>query len=136
MVNISTTGHFKKSKTSPEEPFGPWFRRFLDRYQQSAFGLPEDQLGRGIGSGFIVNKEGYVVTNLNGVNNAQNITVTRNAGTQQLLETFNALLRIARIEARTTHHSYSPCSLSDIARAPRNFTNHSQRQGRRSYPIT
>ena len=35
---------------------------------------------------------------------------------QQLLDKFNALLRIARIEAHTTHHSYSPCSLSDIAR--------------------
>ena len=82
VVNISTTGHFTKSNASPEEPFGPWFRRFFDRYQQSPFGLPEGQPGSGVGSGFIVDKEGYVVTNLHVVNNAQNITVTLNDGTE------------------------------------------------------
>ena len=86
VVNISTAGQVTKSHASSQEPLGPCLRRFLERNHESPFGSPDRHPVRGVGSGFIIDKLGYIVTNLHVVNNAQSITVTLNDGAQHLAE--------------------------------------------------
>ena len=87
VVNISVVqeaGPRQAERAMPETPFGPdhpfneFFERFFgDRMPQGAPGQdgarPEV---RGVGSGFIIDAEGYVVTNDHVVGEAREITVT------------------------------------------------------------
>ena len=67
----------------PFENFEDFLKRFFDRDFSGRFGAPDvprEPRFRGMGSGFIVAPEGYVVTNQHVVNNASEITVTLHDG--------------------------------------------------------
>jgi serine protease Do len=94
VVNIAVEGQLPRSVSGPEmapgEGFGN-FEDFLERFFGPGFNLPDapqdprSQRGptfRGMGSGFIVDPEGYVVTNQHVVGNASEITVTLHDGTK------------------------------------------------------
>ena len=89
VVNISTTQAMKPAQSSPQQPgadpfgqspfgendpFGDFWRRFFG----DQFGMPGGPRAlprRGLGSGFIIDQKGLVVTNNHVVENADKITV-------------------------------------------------------------
>lgn len=75
VVNISTVKIFKGRKLAPPMPFGPDdpFRDFFDRF----FGdrMPRDFKQRGLGTGFIIDKKGFILTNNHVVEQADEIKV-------------------------------------------------------------
>jgi len=78
VVNISTTMVLKE-KPSPS-PFGERdpYREFWEKF----FGgeIPRERETRSLGSGVIINKAGYIVTNNHVVENAKEITITLHNG--------------------------------------------------------
>ncbi len=80
VVNISTTSKINKRSfpfSSPfngESPFDEYFRRFFGDMPQQEFKR------RGMGTGFIISKDGYVVTNNHVVSNADNIEIVLEDG--------------------------------------------------------
>jgi len=83
VVNISVVKVVKGGGTAPL-PFGPDdpFRDFFERF----FGdrMPEDFKQKGLGTGFIIDKDGFILTNNHVVENADEITV-RLANDKELL---------------------------------------------------
>lgn len=73
VVSISTSKIIKRSPRD-EEFFGPLFREFFGR--EFRFRIPETQKLKGLGSGVLVNKDGYILTNNHVIKNADDIKVT------------------------------------------------------------
>ena len=79
VVHIDITGTVIQQ--APEFPFGndPFFRRFFGPMPQGPQKIPV----RALGSGVIIGKEGYIITNNHVVANAETIQVTLYDGTSQ-----------------------------------------------------
>jgi len=76
VVHIDVSGTV--TQTNPESPFGndPFFRYFFGPPQEREYKVPVQALG----SGVIIGKEGYVITNNHVVQNAETINVALNDG--------------------------------------------------------
>ena len=83
VVNISTSQTVDRKgemeELDPSDPFEEWFKEFDRRRQgdeDSNTGRPKKRKQTSLGSGFIIDKAGYVVTNNHVVENADKISVT------------------------------------------------------------
>jgi serine protease Do len=83
-VNAAAEGKGAESMI-PGLPEGPW-GEFFKQFPQFRDGMPGQRQrpegGMGQGSGFIISADGYAVTNNHVVNNANEVTVTMNDGTE------------------------------------------------------
>ncbi|MFC1868683.1 DegQ family serine endoprotease [Thermodesulfobacteriota bacterium] len=75
VVNISTVKAIK-GRSQPPLPFGPNhpFRDFFDRFYRDQ--VPREHRQKGLGTGFIIDKEGFIFTNNHVVEMADEIKVT------------------------------------------------------------
>ncbi|MBC6439207.1 MAG: DegQ family serine endoprotease [Rhodospirillales bacterium] len=79
VVSISTETYVEDSQQLPGiprgTPFEEFFQEFFDRH---GYGIPQDSLPVSLGSGFIIGSEGYVVTNVHVIEEADRIFVRLN----------------------------------------------------------
>ncbi len=85
VVNISTTQKIKRSQRMPhgftmpdipkDSPFGDLFRHFFGEGGNGNGEMPEEFKTQSLGSGFIIDADGYVVTNYHVIKDADEIIV-------------------------------------------------------------
>ena len=69
VVKIVKTGGMQALPFGPDSPFGDFFDRFFGDQ------LPEEYKQRGLGTGFVIDKEGYILTNNHVVEQAEELIV-------------------------------------------------------------
>ncbi len=74
VVNISTTQHSRNDKRLEALMNDPYFRYFFGQPRRGV--VPKERAQRALGSGVILTKDGYIVTNNHVIDNADEITVT------------------------------------------------------------
>ena len=74
VVNISTVKVVTRRRSFSDDPFFDFFNDFFNPYYD--YGLPKQWKEQSLGSGVIVSKEGYIITNYHVVSNAEKIKVT------------------------------------------------------------
>lgn len=79
VVNINTSKVVKRGEMTPFPHFGPrdQFDEFFEKFFE---GMPKEQTQRSLGSGFIINKEGDILTNYHVVSRADDIEVKLSDG--------------------------------------------------------
>ncbi len=79
VVNINTSKVIKRQDAMPFPQFGPrdQFDEFFEKFFE---GMPKEQTQRALGSGFIINKEGDILTNYHVVSKADDIEVKLSDG--------------------------------------------------------
>ena len=86
VVHVAISGVVKKRQSldefnfPPGSPFEDFFEQFRNRQQQTE--QPQKSRPLGIGSGFIISEDGYVVTNHHVIKDADEIVVTLTDGTE------------------------------------------------------
>ncbi|MEM9725182.1 MAG: Do family serine endopeptidase [Pseudomonadota bacterium] len=66
----------------PDGPFGDMFRRFFEERGEGFRSAPRSRPARGLGSGFIIDPSGVVITNNHVVENAESVAVIMDDGTE------------------------------------------------------
>ncbi len=91
--------HFFKSPRGGNDPFDQFFDRFFDQFQEREFRQ------RSLGSGFIIDKEGYIVTNHHVIKDADSIVVKLEDGKEydaEIIGTDSSTdLALIKIDAET-----------------------------------
>jgi len=80
VVNVEAQVKVSNSTTNPflNDPF---FREFFGQQIPST---PQDSYETGIGTGFIISKDGYILTNQHVIDNAEKVTVALNGKTEKI----------------------------------------------------